>query len=120
MYAIHWMFKQNSTKFNMIQGQQDSPFSTKKYCLIAFIAPMNVHVMNAAQYFLVLLLGEDIATFCAVPNIFCINNICINQAVLMFQGLFPMENKKADGFIGLSPVNAYKPQNDYGKISLSD
>lgn len=34
------------------------------------------------------------------------------------QGKFPKGDKAEDGFHGVSPVNAFPPQNNYGKIAL--
>lgn len=31
----------------------------------------------------------------------------------LWQGVFPYENQVRDGYYGLSPVNAYKAQNNY-------
>ncbi|XP_021109976.1 sulfatase-modifying factor 2 isoform X2 [Heterocephalus glaber] len=36
----------------------------------------------------------------------------------LWQGKFPKGDKAEDGFHGVSPVNAFPPQNDYGKASL--
>ena len=32
----------------------------------------------------------------------------------IWQGKFPKENKGKDGFIGVAPVKAFKPQNPFG------
>jgi formylglycine-generating enzyme required for sulfatase activity len=36
----------------------------------------------------------------------------------IWQGKFPDENTKEDGYLGPAPVDAYKPQNKFGNIHL--
>lgn len=46
---------------------------------------------------------------------FILNSVDI---VIFCQGLFPIENKKSDGYTGLSPVDAYPEQNDFGMYDM--
>ena len=33
----------------------------------------------------------------------------------IWEGKFPKDNKAKDGYIGVAPAKAFKPQNEYGK-----
>ena len=36
----------------------------------------------------------------------------------IWEGKFPADNKGRDGFIGVAPVRAFPPQNDYGMFYI--
>ena len=41
------------------------------------------------------------------------------MVILTLQGKFPDENMEEDGYVGVAPVDAFPPQNTFGKTSFN-